>query len=125
MPSQCKQFNNFDEAKEFAINNPGFTLKCDPGGSGWIVQNTKRQKNPKRVNNATDDFTEEEKESDYQWEMSEGKSKYADSMQWEMSEEKSDYADSISRSNEDGWFYDRTDGDWENNLIDPDTERPS
>jgi len=36
--------------------------------------------------------------------------------------EKLDYGDSISRSNEEGWFYDKTDGDWENNLIDPDSE---
>ena len=37
-------------------------------------------------------------------------------------EEKFDYSESVARSEEDGWFYDKTDGDWENNLTDPDSE---
>jgi len=37
----------------------------------------------------------------------------------ETAEESWDYVESMSRSEEDGWFYDFTDGGWENNLIDP------
>ncbi|WP_108946472.1 hypothetical protein [Shewanella halifaxensis] len=40
----------------------------------------------------------------------------------EIREEISDYADSMARSEEDGWFYDNTDGDWENNLVDSNSD---
>ena len=39
--------------------------------------------------------------------------------QREVIEDVSDFAESMARSEEDGWFYDNTDGDWENNLVDP------
>ena len=93
------------------MDNPGSTLKTNPDGGGWIVQNFKIRK-PK-TNWENHDYvsegTDEETEPDYKN---------------DMLEEKKELTDNFSRSNDEGWFYDKTDGDWENNLIDPDTESP-
>ena len=102
-----EKFKHYNKAKEFARNNPGSSLKRNPiTRKGWIVQPKGATIKP---NYTHTEFTEEENEPDDQK---------------EMREEKSDYADSMSRSNEEGWFYDKTDGDWDNNLVDPDTEHP-
>ncbi len=42
--------------------------------------------------------------------------------QKEISEQFWEYAESIERSEEGGWFYDNTEGGWENNLIDPNSD---
>ena len=43
-------------------------------------------------------------------------------LQKEISEEYFDYANSMQRSEDEGWFYENTEGGWEDNLIDPDSE---
>jgi len=41
--------------------------------------------------------------------------------QREAREEVWGYVESFDKSEEDGWFYDSTEGDWEDNIVDPKT----
>ena len=120
---KIKYFDTFEEASNFARDHAishGLTVQCGRKGSRFFAEMPQEAKpsNNKRTNRKIfPDKTLDYEEADDGIEIGVGKTYDA-----EILDEKMDYSDSIARSNEDGWFYDKTDGDWENNLVDPDSE---
>ena len=120
-----KYFESFKEAsalaKELAIRY-GLSIRVSSEGSGFTVETPQvkfsNEKNKPDTKNGPENLLMVDESL-----TPESLDDCEDNLDCnEHLKEKLDYGDSISRSNEDGWFYDKTDGDWENNLIDPDSE---
>ena len=112
-------FNTYKEASELAkdisvTNN--VTIKFGRKGSGFFVDipdELDQGDEPDSIEYELEDYSVEDsyvEDHDYQ------------ETQREIREEIFDYADSMARSEEDGWFYDTTEGGWENNLVDPNSD---
>jgi hypothetical protein len=113
-------FKDYEQALTAACET-GATLKANPEEGGWALPNTPEGIKPlNKKREPAEDYPIEDIISGETTDIQKVYDSHNGS--WEISEEKIDFADSMQRSEEDGWFYDKTDGDWENNLIDPESQ---